>query len=426
MKTLSLLIFILSFKIAIAQDLILHGKPVAKSVIWVSGKGVDPAAKFTWSISPSKNGDWQQLPGITTKEIVLLTTYAGKYLKCEVAKSSDNEQVKKISRVITESPIVSNGNQNTDWFKNAGLGLMVHYLKDIYNKEGGSEAWNKAVDRFNTEQFAIDCKRAGVSYVMWALGQNDGYYCSPNATYDSICGVKPGELCSTRDLPMDIYKSLSKRNIRLILYLPGNPPHSNKQAVKGFDYTYGKDTPTSQYTQARLEAVIREWSLRYGKKVSGWWFDGMYRSGIIQTRSDMNLAHNISTHTLAAKAGNYNSIVTYNYGVDKIQSDSPYDDYSAGEENNIGQLPDGRWISEGIQWFHFTFLGKSWGSGGVRYKTSDLTAWAQKVFEKEGIMCFDAKTNATGAIDSDQLAQLAAISKVQMVVKRQKRAARKK
>ena len=426
MKILSLLIIILSFEVAIAQELVLNGKPEAKTVMRVSGKGVNGASKIIWSLSASKTGDWKELPGITTRDIVLLTEYAGKYLKCEVVNYSSVESAKNVRQIMSKSPIISNGNPNTDWFKKAGLGLMVHYLKDIYSKEGGAESWNQAVNRFDTELFANDCKRAGVSYVIWALGQNDGYYCSPNMSYDSICGVKAGELCSTRDLPLDLYKSLNKRNIRLMLYLPGNPPHSNKLAVKGFDYTFGKDTPTSQFTQARLEAVIKEWSLRYGEKISGWWFDGMYRSGIIQTRSDMSLAHNISTHTLAAKAGNHKSIVSYNYGVDKIQSDSPYDDYSAGEENNIGQLPDRRWILPGIQWFHFTFLGKSWGSGGVRYKTSDLTTWAEKVFEGEGVMCFDAKTDSKGAIDPDQLAQFAAIRKVQMEVKNRNGSVEKK
>ena len=114
----------------------------------------------------------------------------------------------------------------------------------------------------------------------------------------------------------------------------------------------------------------------------------MYRGGIIETRSDMSLRHNISTHTLAAKAGNFNSIVTYNYGVDTIQTNSPYDDYSAGEENKIGQLPESRWVVDGAQWFLFTYLGKWWGDGGTRYQTGELTRWAEKVFEKEGVLCF--------------------------------------
>jgi hypothetical protein len=217
-------------------------------------------------------------------------------------------------------------------------------------------------------------------------------------------------LCSNRDLPADLIRALKPHGIRLLFYLPGNPPISNEAVAQKFRYTYGKDSPTSQYTQACWESVIREWSLRYGNDLSGWWFDGMYRGGIIETRSDMSLEHNISTHTLAAKAGNPQSIVAYNYGVAGIQSDSPYDDYSAGERNDIGQLPEGRWIVPGIQWFHFTYLGKWWGSPGTRYETDDLTAWSEKVFEKEGVLCFDVHTYPDGRIDAPQLEQLKAVA----------------
>src|SRR5665647_3044533 len=112
----------------------------------------------------------------------------------------------------------------------------------------------------------------------------------------------------------------------------------------------------------------------------------MYRGGIIETRSDMSLPHNISTHTLAAKAGNHTSTVTYNYGVDTIQSNSPYDDYSAGEEGKIVQVPKVRWVVDGVQWFIFTYLGSSWSKEGTRFETPELTEWAEKVFAKDGVI----------------------------------------
>lgn len=376
----------------------------------VAGSALRGTSKITWQLSDSKDGNRKTLPGITSKEIVLLSEYAGKFLRCEVV-TTQNGQTKTAS-VTTSLPIQLKGNPNTDWFKDAGLGLMVHYLRDIYAPDGGADEWNKAVDSFDAERFATDCKQAGVNYVMFSLGQNDGYYCAPNATYDSIVGIAPGVLCSKRDLPKDLISSLEKRGIKMLFYLPGNPAHSNKLSVPKFQYSFGKDTPTSQYTQQRLEAVIREWSLRYGTKLWGWWFDGMYRSGIIQTRSDMSLPYNISTHTLAAKAGNPRSIVSYNYGVDKIQSDSPYDDYSAGEENRIVQLPKGRWVEDGIQWFHFTHLGPTWAQPGTQFKTSDLTTWAEKVYQKEGVLCFDVHVKGNGAIDPQQIAQLKAVSTV--------------
>ena len=46
------------------------------------------------------------------------------------------------------------GNANTDWFKEAGFGVMVHYLKEAIIPEGGSEEWNRTVDSFNVDKFA--------------------------------------------------------------------------------------------------------------------------------------------------------------------------------------------------------------------------------------------------------------------------------
>lgn len=391
----------------------LIGQPIAKTILQVEYdlSSQKDSCKIKWYVSGENVDEWKELPGIQSGEIVLLTSYVNKYIKCEVIVLSGPNEGETIS-VITESPVSYQGNPNTDWFQDAGVGLMVHFLKDNYVKEGASQEWNDVVDDFDVELFAQGCAEAGVGFVLFTLGQNDGYYCSPNAAYDSVVGIEPGMLCSKRDLPADLFGALDKKGIRLMLYLPGNPPIMNRLVTDKFQYTYGVDSPTSQYTQARWEAVISEWSIRYGEKLSGWWFDGMYRGGIIETRSDMNLKHNISTHTLAAKAGNFNSIVSYNYGIDKIQSNSPYDDYSAGEESRIIQLPGNRWVDDGVQWFHLTYLGDWWGAEGSRFSTSELVSWAKKVFEGSGVLCFDVHANKTGKINDDHLKQLAAVCEI--------------
>ena len=409
---LTLMLFFLFIKPADGQHLVLHGEPVAKTILSVSCDLPDFETNYqiTWSGSATASGKWEAFPGIQTKEIVLLSGYAGKYIRCEISPTGTTKNGKKLT-VTTKTSVVFKGNPNTDWFRNAGVGVMLHFLKAVFVPEGGSKEYNEIVDHFDVEHFAENCREAGANYVMFALGQNDGYYCSPNRAYDSIVGVSPGELCSKRDLPADLFRALNKRGIRMMFYLPGNPPIRNELADQKFKYTFGKDSPTSQFTQSCWEAVIREWSLRYGKNLSGWWFDGMYRGGIIETRSDMSLKHNISTHTLAAKAGNHNSIVTYNYGVNTIQSNSPYDDFSAGEEGRIVQVPQNRWVVDGVQWFLFTYLGETWGKGGMRFKTADLVEWSHKVFEKDGVICFDIHADKHGSIDPDQLRQVRAVRK---------------
>jgi hypothetical protein len=211
---------------------------------------------------------------------------------------------------------------------------------------------------------------------------------------------------------MDLIKELDKYNIALILYLPSNPPISNKLVSEKFKYSYKKDSATSQYNQPILEDMIREWSLRYGKGLKGWWFDGLYSwNAIKSTRMDMSLNHNISTHTLAAKAGNKQSIVTYNYGFGKIQVNTPYCDYSSGEKRTIDELPSGRWVEKGVQWFLFTYLGEKWGGKGQQFETDVLVDKADQIVKNEGVLCLEVVTDAKGEILSHQLEQIKEVGK---------------
>jgi hypothetical protein len=397
------------------ENLQFDGELTAKNIVAVryelpSGYA---AAEFNWYLSVSPDGEWEKLPGIWTREIVLLTSYAGKYLKCEITAVGNNSADKLSASLVSTETVEDKGNPNTDWFRDAGFGIMVHYLSSNITPDGGSKEWNEAVESFDSERFAYQASEAGAGFVMFTLGQNSGYYCSPNATFDSIVGVKPGELCSNRDLPMDLIRELKKYNIPLILYLPSNPPISNRLVSEKFRYSFNKDSATSQYNQPILEEMIREWSLRYGDGVKGWWFDGLYSwNAIRSTRMDMSLKHNISTHTLAAKAGNKESLITYNYGFGKIQVNTPYCDYSSGEKQTIDEIPSSRWVEDGVQWFLFTYLGEKWGGKGQQFKTVELVEKARLIVEDEGVLCLEVVTDAKGDILPHHLEQIREIGKI--------------
>jgi hypothetical protein len=417
-KKLIYLLLICSFIVSCdgdrIQNLSFDGALIAKQILTVKCDLPEgyTAPEFSWYISSSPDSTWEKLPGIWTDKIVLLTSYEGGYIKCEVSCTSEKGGKKLTGALVSGSPVKLKGNPNTDWFRDAGFGIMVHYLSSNIVHDKGSEEWNDAVDSFDTDDFALKASEAGAGFVMFTLGQNSGYYCSPNAAFDSIVGTSPGDLCSRRDLPTDLIKSLKKFNIPLILYLPSNPPISNKLVSEKFRYTYGKDSATSQYNQFLLENVIREWSLRYGTGVKGWWFDGLYSwNNIRSTRMDMSLKHNISTHTLAAKAGNKNSIVTYNYGFGKIQVNTPYCDYSSGEKMTIDEFPSSRWVEPGVQWFLFTYLGEKWGGHGSQFKTEDLVEKAKRIVENEGVLCLEVVVTPKGEILPHHLEQIKAVGK---------------
>jgi len=418
MKSLLLFIGILFFVTSCRknpiENLRFEGDLYAKNVLTVrfDEKGNSENPEFVWYLSTSPDDKWEQIPGIWTDEIVLLTSYVNKYIKCEITIKSSGKDKKVSSSIISHGPVEYKGNPNSDWFHDAGFGVMVHYLSSNMVPDGGSKEWNDAVDSFDAGKFADQVSEAGVGFVMFTLGQNSGYYCSPNSVFDSIVGVKPGDLCSQRDLPMDLMHELKKHNIPLILYLPGNPPIGNKLVSEKFRYSFNKDSATSQYNQPILERMIREWSLRYGDGVKGWWFDGLYSwNAIRSTRMDMSLRHNISTHTLAAKAGNKQSLVSYNSGFGKIQVNTPYCDYSSGEKPTIDEFPSSRWVDDGVQWFLFTYLGEKWGGKGQQFKTEDLVEKAKKIVENNGVLCLEVVTDPKGNILPHHLNQIKEVGK---------------
>ena len=67
---------------------------------------------------------------------------------------------------------------NTDWFKEAGWGLLLHYLAELHSDANGEmdvERWNRQIDTFDTQAFADQVKSAGARYVIVTIGQNSGY-----------------------------------------------------------------------------------------------------------------------------------------------------------------------------------------------------------------------------------------------------------
>jgi hypothetical protein len=408
------LCFLFSCQTSKIKKVSFEGDLYAKNLVSVRCELPDQAENtaYSWYISPSPDGEWEKLQGIWTDEIVLLTSYVGNYVKCEITCRVNNGKEKLTASAVSSNPVELTGNLNTDWFRDAGYGIMVHYLKPVIVPDGGAKEWNEAVNSFDVEKFASQAKEARAGFVMFTLGQNSGYYCSPNATFDSIVGVKPGELCSNRDLPLDLIEELNENNIPCILYLPSNPPVGNKLVSEKFKYPFKNDSATSQYNQPILENMIREWSLRYGEGVKGWWFDGLYSwNAIRSTRMDMSLKHNISTHTLAAKAGNKQSIVTYNYGFGEIQVNTPYCDYSSGEKRTIDEFPEGRWVKDGVQWFLFTYLGEKWGGKGQQFETDTLVSMAERIVKNEGVLCLEVVADATGEILPHHLEQIKAVGK---------------
>ena len=177
----------------------------------------------------------------------------------------------------------------TDWFHQAHWGVMTHYLGAPPSSAGGAELtaemWNQQVDAFDVAGLVDQLASSKAKYLLFTIGQNSGHFCSPNATYDRIVGIKPSK-CSRRDLIANLAKALAAPNIRLMVYLPSGAPAADPVAREKLGWQWGRPggwqlpgEPVGGRLadfQRNWEAIIREWSLRWGKSVSGWWIDGCY------------------------------------------------------------------------------------------------------------------------------------------------------
>jgi hypothetical protein len=294
-------------------------------------------------------------------------------------------------------------NPNTDWLKDARLGVFMHFLP-------GNEQQFAQVKAFDVEFLATQLQEAGARYFVITLGQNSGYLNSPNATYDRYTGYQAGEKCSTRDLPLDLFRALQPNGIRLMLYLPCQVPNQDARAQRAFGLGEGQaDQPLTLEFAKKWAEVIQEWSDRYGDKVAGWWFDGGYPH--IQFNEAI-----AQVYARAAKHGNPGAIVTFNPGV-KVIHYTDAEDYTAGKLNEpLTVVPTSRWL-QGSQWHALTYLGSNWSKRDTRFSTRQWASWVKSVTAHEGVVTLDAGPNwdpnqgPIGSLARVQLEQLRGIRK---------------
>ena len=304
--------------------------------------------------------------------------------------------------VITHCAAAADKSPQTEWLKEARIGAFMHFLP------GNAEQFGKVND-FDADALARQLAGMGAKYFVFTLGQNSGWFNAPNAAYDRITGYQPGERCATRDLPLDLYRSLNAKGIRLMLYLPCQTPNGDIRAQKAFGLPQGpRDQPIDLVFAKQWAEVIHEWSARYCDKVSGWWFDGGYQH--IHFNEDI-----ASIYADAVKRGNPNAIVTFNPGVRLIRY-TQAEDYTAGElDSPFAIVPTSRWVN-GSQWHALTFLGSSWGRRDVRNPTEGWRSWFRTVVSHGGAVTLDMgpnmdpKTGPIGAIGKEQAEQFRAIA----------------
>jgi Alpha-L-fucosidase len=297
------------------------------------------------------------------------------------------------------------------WMADARFGVMTHYLADWRQKTDGVsmsvESWNDLVDHFDVDGLAAQLESVGASYHILTIGQNSGYFASPNAAYDRLVGIRPTKL-SKRDLIADMAAALSKRGIRLIAYLPGGAPNGDRQAREALEWQNGAH-PNLEF-QRNWEQIIREWSTRWGPAVSGWWFDGCYWPNTMYRRA---AAPNFESFAAAARAGNPSSAVAFNPGVvRRLLSVTPFEDYTAGEQTDpalaeIRRAEGG--LVDGAQVHVLSYLGATWGMGEPRFTSAQVVEFTGRLRKAGAAVTWDVPVQKNGRIPDAFVEQLSAI-----------------
>ncbi len=316
-----------------------------------------------------------------------------------------NRRLLVLFLVVTVSLFEANNiwasGHKTDWFYNSRWGIMTTYLA---TPNLSAKDWNKQVNSFDVNGLARQLQSIGAKYYMITMGQNSGHYCSPNSKYDYHTKIIPSK-CSSRDLIADLYEALNPLKIKLMVYLPSSPPTQDEVAYTRLEW---KDGPyRKKMFQTKWESVIREWSLRWGQKVSGWWFDGVYWSKAMYEHPD---APNFKSFAAAAKAGNPNSLVAFNPGVIyPVVSLTNKDDYTAGEiEEPVGMECEGRWVKKS-QFHVLSYLGKDWFVGPPRYTNKQVIDATNNINKCQGVMTWDVPIETNGLISKPFINQLSAL-----------------
>jgi hypothetical protein len=290
-------------------------------------------------------------------------------------------------------------NPATDWFSQAKIGAFAHFLPD--------ETCFNQLDKYDVEGVAEQLSKAKVGYFVFTLGQNSGFFNAPNPVYDKLTGYRAGERCSTRDIPLELAKALKKKGIRFMLYLPCQTPFHDLKAVTALGFPKEPVNDNRNMTALGTDnwaRVIKYWSKHYGKLVSGWWFDGGYKHNLFDNLIAQKYAK-------AAKAGNKNSIVTFNPGI-SLKRATAFEDYTAGEiRKPLEVKASERWV-DGSQLHVLTFMGDSWGQHNLRYDDKTWIDWIKDFTSHGGVVSidmgvnFDAQKGALGSFDDKQIEQM--------------------
>ena len=319
-----------------------------------------------------------------------------------------------------------------DTFKSKKWGVFCHYLYVSQNGTGSKNtrgtvtSWDECVEELDCEKLAAQLSEIDARYLFITMQQGTRYFIAPNRTFEEMTGIKDG--CSHRDLVLDLHSALNKRCIELFLYYTGDAMGRDNDPViaERFGYHGGVGGVISEDLVRLWSMPLKEYAQRYGDKVAGWWFDGVYKEiGYDAVRLTMMRD--------AVKCGNPEALVANNYygclhpgsqietsfgGNGYLRADffqtvappTPFCDFTAGELVYFNAFPDPDRDWNALPHV-LSFLGipekpwevyNGWGATGCKYSPEYLAAYIGAFNKMGGVVTIDMCLNRDGSIDDGQ------------------------
>ena len=281
-----------------------------------------------------------------------------------------------------------------DWMHDGTFGVMVHYLitPPGETREERSAAFNRTVDGFDLDHFIGQVVSTGADWLIFTIGQNTGYYCSPNAFLDAAL---PGHT-SRRDLLLEIAERIDAAGKRFIAYLPAEIAQQSDEMRAAF----GRDAGEISVFQERCESFVRDYALKLGPLLDGWWYDGCW--------IEPERFGDWTSWMAASRAGNLEAIVAVSPGPSE-EPMTPRQDYLAGETYELPppHLPASRFVGDRVQWHALLPVDSNFvGGPPCVYDDETLFGWVMRCKSVGGAVTLNVPIGKDGVIPGKSVEQL--------------------
>lgn len=298
-------------------------------------------------------------------------------------------------------------------------GIMVHYLSCIGAGDGTKRmSPNEMADNFDVKAFVKSAKDMGASWVIFPIGQNTGYYWSENPYIEKYA---PGH-CTKRDLISEIADEIVAQGMRFIAYFPTEMDAQSEEMRTAFGWDLSSD---KKVFMERYTPIVKYYAEKFGKKLSGWWFDGNYNAiekPFLRTFDWNNDRFNKEEWLAAAKAGNPDAAIAMCTGANAMQYLYEEEEYLPGESNDLTHFP-WDYDSREKQWHVLTWLDCFWGLGmermpSPRFSNKELYEYVRKCIDKKGAVTLNLGIYEDGTLAEETVKQITGL-KTALKVKNQ-------